>query len=742
MNTYSENLQNAISNTLNALAAQQAILVSAETSAEYALYYAQSAELTAVEKLNGTNANVTYSQNVNNQSIINKNQSLNLLASMTEANADVTTSNSNMATAAANLQIASNAITALASDIGAALNVATASMYDTQTYKKIVEANSFINEVANDAKALSLQAMDASGKTSEIIATVALTQATSVDGLIGNLLAATQAELDKYTSLSVAENATVAASKLAERQAEGVADDALTQVVAIDDTYQKANQEMNLALTVTASSLDTINVSFNALLNPLPTFYALPASGIVIPDAKPRYFLAIVEQSQSVGFSMDRAEQLFAQKNAIDGPYFYPVVPAGVDRPQQVLLDKDVYGDDIQGGRTYVAFIYIELSMDYKRYLADFNDQLSAASAPFIPAALLPQANGISDGGKSDGHYSSVVFNAEPHQAPIFKSSLDALARVKLAVQALQATSRQLPAGLPLRVSLDQLIGSAAQVEKVAAKLTFAIEHALKHKDLLRCKLDDEQGNRFQQVLLKLEKDIGEDLSALLPLIEAVKSAGIQARQEGDPDAPLQARALDEALAVFDAATSCTNAVAHYNRYQLSYDKQEFRCIVVQVDDLAQLNLKSNTTYPALPIYFNLSIAEQVPESNLEIASPALVVPATEAKTGTNSTGAEPAVAVTTSAAEATAAADTDGQPATTAHADTAGVAGDQDGQLNRLPAYQYVATFDDTSTDNFGNKIEAGVKYQAFVLTIVPGDDDYLSVMAAAPAPLILYAD
>ncbi|WP_252717108.1 hypothetical protein [Herbaspirillum sp. B65] len=49
MNTYSENLQNAISNTLNALAAQQAILVSAETSAEYALYYAQSAELTAVE---------------------------------------------------------------------------------------------------------------------------------------------------------------------------------------------------------------------------------------------------------------------------------------------------------------------------------------------------------------------------------------------------------------------------------------------------------------------------------------------------------------------------------------------------------------------------------------------------------------------------------------------------------------------------------------------------------------------
>ena len=761
MNTYNENLQSTISNTLNALAAQQAVLASAKTSAEYALYYAQSAEVTAVDKLADTTTNLDYSQNVNDQSIINKNQSLNLLASMKEANTDVVTSNANMATAAANLQIASNAITTLASDIGAALSVATASLYDTQTYKKIVEVNNFINEVANDSKAVSMHAMESSSKTSEITAAVALTQSTAADALISNVLAATQAELDKYMSLSISENAVVATSKQAERLAEGVRDDADTQVDAISYAYNKANQELNLALSVTVSSLDTIEVSFNALPNPLPTFYAVPASGIAIPDAQPQYFLALVDQSQSSGLSLDRAEQLFAQKNAIDGPYFYPITPAGDGKPQEVLLEKDVYGTVIVGGNSYVAYIYIELSKEYKRYIGNFADQLSAASLPFIPVALLPAAQNLgllsplkTDSKPSSVGYATLSFDVDPRQAPIYDNATVALARVGSALQALQATFKQVPADSKLRSPLASLISAANNLQSQAGKLIPAIANGLMYDDLLTCELTDAEKTKFTAAKALVDASIKSNAQLMTQSQQAIKMAESQVGEIGNPLVPIEAQAMNQASGVFEATTSCSSAADNLQQYRTGYAALEFRCIAVQVGDLAKLNLDGSKDYPQLPIYFNRGIAEQVPLSNLEQASRAIVrstEPAADV-TDNASAAASGSDAASVSAPDPVPAADqtSAGEVADNQSNDAAtvvpatGTAGvtDSDGKPVVIPKCQYLIKFDDTSTDNFGNKIESDVNYQTFVLSIVPGNANYKSVMVAAALTLPLLTE
>ena len=404
MNTYSENLQQTVSDTLMALTDQQTKIVSAQVAAQYSLYYAQGTEITAIDKLATTESQAHYYQKVNDQGVINDNQAINILASATHANSSVVSTVSNISTAAANVQIASNAIALLASDIGAALNIATASLFGTDSYKKINEANSFINEVANDAKNASLASMDASSYTSEIIAGSVLAQATTVKAKIDNLLKVTQSEFNSLAALEITENQTLWATKNAERKAEGVLKDADSDVIAITNAYNKANNQLNLGLSVSVQSGTRISVSFNALSNPFPTFQsplatAITVPSITVPTSPATYYLAIVPADKQTLFSLDQAEQLFAQKNSAQ---FIPVsAPAnlfpidfskGTDGSYK---NKDVYNEPVKAGKAYVAYLYIELNNDYKRYIGNFSDILSAASQPFVPATPLPLAQKI-----------------------------------------------------------------------------------------------------------------------------------------------------------------------------------------------------------------------------------------------------------------------------------------------------------------------------------------------------------
>jgi len=428
MNTYSENLQQTVSDTLMALTDQQTKIVSAKITAQHNLYYAQGAEITAFDKLTATEEKTHYYQKVNDQGVINDNQAINILASSTQANTNVVSTVSNISTAAANVQIASNAIALLASDIGAALNIATASLFGTDSYRKIKDANSFINEVANDAKNASLTSMEASSKASEIIAGSVLAQSTTVKTKIDNLLKVTQTEFNSLSALAITENQTVSDARKAERKAEGALKDANREADAINHAYTNANKQLNLGLSVAVQSSTKINVNFTALNNPLPTFYADPASAIVIPPATPVYYLAIVPSDKQTLLSLGQAEQLFAQALKNNGqfiPVKVPTPPALT--PVDLSVNKvDVYCNPLVPGNSYVAFLYIELSNDYKRFIGNFSDMLSVASQSFTLANPLPlaQKSAASGEGNTAAQLGKIKFTVKtqcdnPIQAPL-----------------------------------------------------------------------------------------------------------------------------------------------------------------------------------------------------------------------------------------------------------------------------------------------------------------------------------
>lgn len=422
MNTYNENLQQSVTSTLSAITAEQTKLDSAKTTAEYNLYYAQGAELTARDKLEATTVTSEYYHTVNAQGVTNDSQAINLLASATSANTNVQASVTNVATAASNVQIASNAVALLASDIGAALNIATASLYKTDTYDKILNANSLVNETANDAKAASLTSMETSAATSEIISAEVLTVSTEVKTKIETLLTTTEAQFKTVSEQIVTENATVASTSKTERMAEGTLKDTATGVVAITTTYDNANTELNYGLAVTVADSNDFTVAFDSL--PENIFKYPPASGVTIPPKDPKYYLCLVPSDKQTLLTTDQAEQLYAQATPGDAPTdnkarpfagpFSPAVAnelttttttttstttsttakttADTNSFTDATKSVDIYGDPIKAGVEYVVFMYAEIAMPYKQFIGNYADIMTTASQTFVLATNLPLA--------------------------------------------------------------------------------------------------------------------------------------------------------------------------------------------------------------------------------------------------------------------------------------------------------------------------------------------------------------
>ncbi|GAB3408049.1 hypothetical protein NX774_21340 [Massilia agilis] len=395
MNTYEENLKSTAIATLGALAAEQDRLDSTQTAEHYNLYYAQGAQLTALDKVGATKHTLKSAGAINTECLSNDNAAVNLLATATMANGTVTTSGTNMATAASNVQIASNAIAMVAAEIGAALNNATASLYKTDVYSKLLNANALINEVANESRRVSDMAMMASSNTSEIIAGPVLTQATAFKGKVDGLLKATQAEFDKFNDLYVSEKAAVGQASIAERQAEGAVKDADCEAAAIDTAYQNANAQLNVGLSVSVASAEvaatqpscTVTVNYNVLST--PQFYSVPGD-LKIPAMAPQYFVALVPEAKKTTLTTDLAEQLFNARQE-SNTQFQAMGLTGT----QLTFTTDVYLNNIVPGQPYVAFLYAVLSNEYKFFINNYSDWLSAPSARFMVAEVLPTAQNI-----------------------------------------------------------------------------------------------------------------------------------------------------------------------------------------------------------------------------------------------------------------------------------------------------------------------------------------------------------
>jgi len=136
MNTYNENLHASVVNSLRGLEMDQKKVKSKLNSAKVTLYYDQGAKVTAADRLEIAEKKLKAKDIVKKEAVINNNIATNVLAAADQEKKLVDLSVSNIAVGAANVQIASDAIVRLASDMGSILSIVKAESKNTDLYEQ------------------------------------------------------------------------------------------------------------------------------------------------------------------------------------------------------------------------------------------------------------------------------------------------------------------------------------------------------------------------------------------------------------------------------------------------------------------------------------------------------------------------------------------------------------------------------------------------------------------------------
>ncbi|MEH5010104.1 hypothetical protein [Phytobacter diazotrophicus] len=402
MNSYRENVQSAAGNTLAGLYAQQQQLQSQNCSAQYSLYYAQGAQLNAYEGLTEVKQQLLASRLISEQGVECDNLATNLDASAKLVQQATATTVTNSAATAAGIQAAAKAISTLAAELGSALNIAAAACYGTDIYRKTLEANSFIRTTANHAEYITRLAMDAAAASSEVIATDLVNQSALARAALKTVQGAANAQFTALSQQVVAGQTTLATASNAEKLAEGALEDTGREMRAINSAVEDCNRALNFNLIASVTgTFDGIAVSLDPYQQPFTTWPEGAgihlASDITIPAANPEHYVFIAKAENAGSVKLEQIEALF---NTEQTKYFHAVT---ADDGWQVVLPvsasgsavADIDGDLLAAGVSYVACVYVVLSLPYQKYINSFNNILSCVSLPVTLQAPLGQAKGI-----------------------------------------------------------------------------------------------------------------------------------------------------------------------------------------------------------------------------------------------------------------------------------------------------------------------------------------------------------
>ncbi|MBV1873604.1 MAG: hypothetical protein KUG80_02420 [Gammaproteobacteria bacterium] len=388
MNTYNDNLRTSVDETLVALAAEQDKINSEQTSAQYSLYYAQGAQITAQNKQAEVVKEYACAGRIDNAATHTENISINLLATAKDTEKNVASMVTDASTAANNMQVAANAVAKLSADIGSAFNIVSASDFGTDIYKMTQDANHYIRQTSLHTESVSKMAMDASTASAEIIAKVVSEATSEAKSEVDNLVKATESEFIKLGSLRTDGQQKVSLASKTEKAAEGVLQDSNCELVAINSAYDYSNQKLNFNASVTVCSTSSFTFYFDAYKQPF-----LNSSGATsIPDAVNNYYIILVKQSKKNLFNLSQAETTFTENKS----NCYRQVSAGKEASIDIIGLSDSDNDVIIAGTDYVAFLYIELNFDYKKMLNNFSDMLSTATLSFTLVDKLPVPGDIS----------------------------------------------------------------------------------------------------------------------------------------------------------------------------------------------------------------------------------------------------------------------------------------------------------------------------------------------------------
>ncbi|MBB5395236.1 hypothetical protein [Mucilaginibacter sp. AK015] len=407
MNSYNDNLHSSVVNTLQTLELAEKSLKSNLDASIFSLYYAEGAIITASENLNLANLKYKSQQNISSQAVKNANIATNLAAAATQQKNYTAQSVTNTAVSASNIQIASNAVVRLASDMGSIFSILKAADAEGELYLQGETAYGLINATAYDAEKLSQTAMEASTYTAEVSSSTVADEAAVTNTAIANLLAVTNADFSATAATVTADHAALAAAGATEKVAEGTLESSNAEYFSVRSAYRLNNRELNLNLTVankTSISYDVYFNYYNAPFKPDKNHSASEKNETTV-DSYPvqHYYIMLVKDSKKQVFTISNAENLVLnhkQRKLVT----LPATPAKRLIQTTISIDDllDSDGQPMQLGAKYAVFVFAQLKEDYKKLINNFDDYLSAPSESFALTVDLvspgPKAIGYKDG--------------------------------------------------------------------------------------------------------------------------------------------------------------------------------------------------------------------------------------------------------------------------------------------------------------------------------------------------------
>ncbi len=669
MNSYNDNLHSSV---VKSLSDQESALNNAEAQLEasiFSLYYAQGAYITAYENLEVDNRSYVYKQNVNKAIIRDSDISTNVLASANQGNTHVAQSISDTAVAAANVQIATNAIVKLASDVGSIYSIVNAADFDTEIYDQAYDAYALMNDTAYLAERTSEKSMLASSYVAEVSASTVAEKAASTDASVKNLLSVLDADFKAISEKLAVDNTNLAAASVNEKVAEGKVEDLEVVNDAAKEGYDLSNKELNLDLVVSLSTdsgmHNDVKVSFEQYTSPFPTTNPTTTDSNgneIAVDGYPveAYYIMVVSESKKNIFAISDAEGLIT--NA-DTSRFVKVAASGYSPGDPInetltlngdgaLKDSD--GNPISLGDNYVVFVLAVLETGYKKAINNFDDYITAPSAVFALTNQLkaPKAKSIKVTAKETAQDSISLKDGSSKTISVEKQE----------GQTLGFSIKQIDTGdkaLDMQYRCMFLPDNSEFVKGLLTNQKLKdIEHYSEKESSSETQKELSQlKKKIEELTGELNKEEGnDDISNLLEVL----NSSIEGKSENEIET------LKKSLTGWDSVLDKFNLKKIANKEEAKVLELLHLTIELEIKEIQLIEnaVESTLTEERPGFFFNLDIAEQVSAGNYILASPSK-------KNKTN-----------------------------------------------------YSAEIIDGTTDNFGNRLIPGNKYIPVVLAISGSDD------------------
>lgn len=416
MNTYNDNLNASVMDSLRDLELKVKSTASKVNAATFSLYYAEDAKVNATDKHEKARKTLEHKAAVKKQAVKNSNTSANVLEAAEQEKKYVASAVTNAATCASNVQIAANAIVKLASDIGSMFTILSAANRDSDIYIQCQDAYQKINDTAGCAEVASQHAMEASKLTAEVTANVVAERAKSTHASVVELLDIAEKEYVSTSAAVDADNADMSlASKTAKAQ-EGLLEKAKVYNLSAKSVLKKSTNALNINLRVPEKERSSQGFIVNFDFIDLPFAQEENPKNPLFP-VQDYYVMLVKEKTVSI-FSISNAENVLTSSTTSKPLYTKYKKPKGDDIPTfgqvEVNVGKayDTDGDPISLGQNYAAFVMAVYEVEYKKTLNNFEDFLSAPSSTFMLQQVLNSpAFSLEKAGQNDNFNNMCVIN-------------------------------------------------------------------------------------------------------------------------------------------------------------------------------------------------------------------------------------------------------------------------------------------------------------------------------------------